>query len=163
MAKTKHDFVQLTKSYCKQNKTFLGNTTVTDYLGGDLPPGHRPLCGGGRWRMEDGAGGCARGGGLVESPWLPPGPTEPEGRWRDRARAECPIGQSPGATKASHLAGQSMSASGAGRPIGAAKGRDKGRSSPAGEHCPGGRCGPHPAAGANGFAYPPASFHSAVS
>lgn len=67
MAKTKHDFVQLTKSYCKQNKTFLGNTTVTDYLGGDLPPGHRPLCGGGRWRMENGAAGCARGGGLVES------------------------------------------------------------------------------------------------
>lgn len=33
MAKTKHDFVQLTKSYCKQNKTFLDNTTVTDYLG----------------------------------------------------------------------------------------------------------------------------------
>ena len=34
--KKKKDFVQLTKGYCKQNKTFLGNTAVTDNLGGGL-------------------------------------------------------------------------------------------------------------------------------
>lgn len=45
MAKT-NDFVQLTKGYCKQNKTFLGNPTGTDYLvcAQTLLPS-----GGGRW------------------------------------------------------------------------------------------------------------------
>lgn len=27
----KHDFVQLTKSYCKQNKTFIGNTHTHEF------------------------------------------------------------------------------------------------------------------------------------
>lgn len=61
MAK-KNDFVQLTKSYCKQNKTFLGNTTVTDYLGSEhrLRPDSSAVWGGragtaGR-RAEGGAG-----------------------------------------------------------------------------------------------------------
>lgn len=64
MAKTKHDFVQLTKSYCKQNKTFLGNTTVTDYIGSDLrlDTDRRVVeGGGGGWKIS------RRGGGLIES------------------------------------------------------------------------------------------------
>lgn len=56
--------MQLTKSYCKQNKTFLGNTTVTDYVGSDLrlDTDRRVVeGGGGGWKINQ------RGGGLMES------------------------------------------------------------------------------------------------
>lgn len=163
MAKTKHDFVQLTKSYCKQNKTFLDNTTVTDYLGGNLRLDTNRLTAV-RWRegedgrqvREPGAERRPREGRPLASSWTN------RTRWT-MARAKCPIGQSPGTTKANHPAGQSMSASEAGRPIRAAEGRDKGRSSQARERGAGGSCGPRPAAGASRFSYPPASFHSVVS
>ncbi|KAB0394213.1 hypothetical protein E2I00_005052, partial [Balaenoptera physalus] len=38
---------------------------------------------------------------------VPPGPTELVGRRRDRAETRCPVGQSPGAARASYRAGQS--------------------------------------------------------
>ena len=56
---------------------------------------------------------------------VPLGPTELVGRRRDRAETRCPVGQSPGAARASYRAGQSVSAHGAGRPIRAEKGRDE--------------------------------------
>lgn len=47
------------------------------------------------------------------------------GRRRDRAETRFPVGQSPGAARASYRAGQSVSVRGAGRPIRAEKGRDE--------------------------------------
>lgn len=75
MAKTKHDFVQLTKSYCKQNKTFLDNTTVTDYLGS------------GHCLRPNPQRGAVEGGG-PEAPGLSAQPNPRVQRAEGEARAE---------------------------------------------------------------------------
>nr|XP_055195664.1 protein rogdi homolog isoform X2 [Nyctereutes procyonoides] len=103
MAK-KNDFVQLTKSYCKQNKTFLGNTTVTDYLGSEhrLRPDSSAARVGAALGLPAGARRARPGGDR-----LPRRPIARDGESRAPA-------------------GQSVSASGAGRPIRAGEGRASG-------------------------------------
>lgn len=111
--------------------------------------------------MEDGSAGCARGSGLVESSpgFLLDQPNQTYHGETERAQ-NAPLANRQALRKQAIPPANRWVQAGQGTLSGPRRGGTR-----AAAHRPGagGWCGPHPAAGANGFASPPASFHSTVS